>query len=105
VSSLTDNSDLKGHVSGTFDLEAVTNTSPTGVMKATIDDFWMNQFHIGKIEAQGKLGNRKFIIGPLTFEMPNYPKLAIPAPAVFAFDDKGVQLTGEILPGAQIKGS
>jgi len=105
VGPLTDNSDLKGHVSGTFDLDAVTNVSPTGVMKATIDDFWLNQFHIGKIEAQGKLGNRKFIIDPLTFEMPNYPKLAIPAPAVFAFDDKGVQLTGEILPGAQIKGS
>lgn len=104
VSKLVDNPDLKGKVSGSFEMEDTWTTSPDGKLVAKIDDFFLLDFHLGEVNAEGKLGNRKFTIFPVTFQPVRFDKVAIPRPAVFTFDDKGLKLEGEVLPGAQIAG-
>lgn len=105
VSALLDNPDIHGKVSGTFDLEDTSTTNPTGILKAEIDDFLMHDFHLGEIKAEGKLGNRKFVIAPLSFQPPGYDVVRVPKEAVFSFDDRGVKVDGEVLPGATLKGN
>jgi autotransporter translocation and assembly factor TamB len=104
VPFLVDNPDLKGKVSGTFELEDTWETSPSGKLSAKIDDFWLIDFHVGSVTAEGQLGNRKFILNPVTFQPPNDELHTIPKAAVFTFDDRGVKFDADFLPGARLTG-
>ncbi len=104
VSKLVDNPDLQGNISGTWQMTDTSDTNPVGLLKAKIDAFRLLDFQLGELSAEAKLGNRQFIVEPVTFQPPNFQKMTVPKPAVFTFDDKGLKLTGEVLPGAAIDG-
>ncbi|HKX12615.1 MAG TPA: translocation/assembly module TamB domain-containing protein [bacterium] len=104
ATKLLDNPDILGKVEGTFDLDAVSGQSPTGVLHAEIPGFQLLDFKLGTLTADGKLGSRRFVIAPLTFQPPNYDKITMPGEAVFEFDDKGVKVKGEALPGLSFTG-
>ncbi len=105
AAKLLDNPDITGKISGTFDLDAVGGSTPTGNLKADIQDFVLYSFKLGPISAEGKLGNRRFTINPLSFQPPGYDKLSMPSETVFDFDDNGVKVKGQALPGLSFTGN
>ncbi len=105
ASKLLDNPDITGKVSGTFDLEDIGEATPTGNLKADIQDFVLFSFKLGNIAAEGKLGNKRFTVSPLSFQPPGYEKIAMPAETVFEFDENGVKVKGEALPGLSFTGN
>lgn len=105
ASKLLDDPDITGKVSGTFDLDDLGEASPTGNLKAEIQDFVLFSFKLGPISAEGKLGNKKFTIGSLSFQPPGYEKLSTPGETVFEFDDNGVRVKGEALKGLRFTGN
>ncbi len=104
ATNLLDNPEITGKVGGIFELEDFAEKSPTGNLKAKIDDFLVYGFNLGPVEAEGKLGDKKFIISPLTFQPPKIDKMQVPQEVVFSFDEKGVQVKGEVLPGLSMDG-
>ncbi|MFO1462863.1 MAG: translocation/assembly module TamB domain-containing protein [bacterium] len=105
AAKLLDNPDITGKVSGTFDLDDLGEASPTGNLKAELQDFVLYSFKLGPISAEGKLGNKKFTIDPLSFQPPNFEKITLPSPTVFEFDDNGVKVKGQALPGLAFTGN
>lgn len=105
AAKLLDNPDITGKVSGTFDLDDLGEASPTGNLKAELKDFVLYSFKLGDIAAEGKLGNKKFTIAPLSFQPPNHERLTTPAETVFEFDDNGVKVKGEALRGLSFTGN
>ncbi|HCU25104.1 MAG TPA: hypothetical protein DF383_08805, partial [Deltaproteobacteria bacterium] len=104
ASRLLDNPDIKGSISGTFDLEDLGEASPTGQLKAELDDFSLYDFKLGTVSAEGKLGAKRFIITPLSFQPPKYEQITAAKETLFEFDDRGVRVKGEVLPGLAFTG-
>jgi len=105
AAKLLDNPAITGKISGTFDLDAIGGSTPTGNLKASIQDFVLYSFKLGPIDAAGKLGNRKFSINPLSFQPPGYDKITMPTETLFEFDDNGVKVKGQALPGLNFTGN
>ncbi|MFO1518110.1 MAG: hypothetical protein U1F57_00375 [bacterium] len=103
ISSLLENPGMTGKVQGTFDMEAAQNQK-SGKLVASVKDFRMYQFHIGDMEAQGKLLNQTFSFPELSFHPPNFDKLKTPKETVFTFDDKGFKFKGSPLEGMDVDG-
>lgn len=104
VDLLTDSPLLKGKAKGTFDLNTSWNTDTQAKLVAKIDDFWVSDFHLGELNAEAKLGQRKFVVNPVTFQPPNFEKITLPAELIFAFDDQKVTVNGVAFPGAPVSG-
>ncbi|MCE9625680.1 MAG: translocation/assembly module TamB domain-containing protein, partial [Deltaproteobacteria bacterium] len=104
AAKLLDNPDITGKVSGNFELNSVAPNTPTATLKADIQDFNLYSFKLGPIAAEGKLGNHKFSVSPLSFQPPNSEKITLPSETLFEFDENGVKVKGQALPGLTFTG-
>lgn len=104
ATDLLENPEMKGKVSGTYEMEALPGSVERGTLQAKIDDFVVYDFYFDQIETTGKLENNQFILNPLVVKPTDYDPITISDAVVFKFDDRGWTVQGPLLPGMTLDG-
>ncbi|MBF0491269.1 MAG: translocation/assembly module TamB domain-containing protein [Deltaproteobacteria bacterium] len=100
---LLENPEIKGKITGIFDLE-VDHQKNLGKAKASIDDFFFYQFRLGATEMEGDLNSGVFSIPTMSIHPPTYQKMTLAKDTVFNFDPKGFHFKTNPLPGMHGEG-
>lgn len=103
-SELLDNKEMKGKVSGTYQME-VAQGNLKGALQTQVKGFRMYQFVFGDLEVEGKLVNKTFSFPQMSFQPPGIERLQTVKPTVFQFNDAGFQFQGAPIQGMQVSGN
>jgi len=104
VSTLLENPNMKGKINGRFEMDSF-QLRKSGKLTANVKDFFLYQFHLGDVEAEGNLNNNDFSFPLISFQPPNYEKIKVPREAVIHFDDAGFKYKGSLIDGMEVEGS
>ncbi|MCP5468121.1 MAG: translocation/assembly module TamB [Deltaproteobacteria bacterium] len=103
AADLLERPQIKGKITGSFDLENRPDNITTGKLKAKIANALLFDFQLGDIEAEGQLDSPQFKISQLSFQPPDHERIQAPGETLFKFDDQGWNMEGSLLPNTQVK--